>query len=1093
MNTSEIHGIIVNKSLTFKAFNGRPKLGCSEKYLRDCLFSVQNLNNHPKTVVTIRNISFNNICIATIIGSYVHVVIESCTSESNTNQTAIKIRNETMRVVSVMVLNSAFVGTSRILGKGQLQSVSVWIINTSFVRSCFGILLNIRENPHGNIYIRNSTFRSISSYAIAYHQIDFPKFSQVQINITNCKFIGNAEHHMLDRFRAYESVSIRSSHIQNYLPDCPDKREKFSANTNQLMLFVKDCRFIGGDFGISVGNMTHNTTIDIKGSVFYDHIASGFRYHESYSYSTFSRASIKMEDSEFLRNGIPNEHPSLPHGGLIIRGSNGFLTDVLIRNSTFVENHARISGGAVYINKARATLLNCTFTKNYAGIHEDRIDHYSFGTGGAIFLGADCSVRIQNCFMKGNYARYGSAVFQIFGYCSNLFELLDTQILPSTFSRVLSLGAVQAYPSSKLKIRNTEIRCPEQSKISLQNFLQNYFAVDCKSCPHHTYSLDSGVANISCHESGKNSRINVTPVKCHECPFGALCVKGLIKSKSNFWKYVCNKRAHFLICPSFYCKGEDEVKTAANHCCVDTRIGTLCGRCREEYTENLFSSFCIQKKLCKPHWFWLLLFAVSSIYLLFLMFLPEIAQFFKCFLRFPHNRPSAKRMSLISSLLPSNKGQKEQDIPFQSDETNALDPFIVKRNPASKSSDGSFVGGIIKVMSFYYQVDILFDNYGSKPNRNVIVSIMQALHSVFNLSPFGSNLSALGCPFEKMNVVNKYIMKSSLPLSIFILAGTIYCVKMVTQYIRQCILLEPLNSERNKSLQTRLLCTILQTIVLSYSMVTSNLFSLITCVSLPPDKKVLFVDGNISCYLWWQHVLIAFIVIWVFPLGISLITATKLLKRRSISVKKFFFSLIIPLPMNVFFILCHFLRGSFHRQINDDTEINESNIAGDSTGTEEKLLFILQGPFQKSNSLASHLYWDAVLIFQRLILLIMHAFIIVPIGKAYSMFVTIILFFGYHLRVFPFQSLLLNVIQSITLFFICVKSGINLFDAYMYVHGTHISGPLATTSNIFRIVVTVMHLFFPLLILFIVFCVIIVHCINFIFHCLRSLASHLCE
>ena len=216
-----------------------------------------------------------------------------------------------------------------------------------------------------------------------------------------------------------------------------------------------------------------------------------------------------------------------------------------------------------------------------------------------------------------------------------------------------------------------------------------------------------------------------------------------------------------------------------------------------------------------------------------------------------------------------------------------------------------------------------------------------------------------------------------------------------------------------------------------YSMVKSNLFSIITCVSLPPGKKILFVDGNISCYRLWQHMLIAFIVIWVFPLGISLITATKLLKRRSISVKKFFLSLIIPLSMNVFFILCHFLRGSVHRKIKDDTETNESSIAGVSTGIEEKLLFILQGPFQKSNSLASHLYWDAVLIFQRLILPIMHAFIIDPIGKTYSMFVTIILFFGYHLRVFPFQSQLVNVTQSITLFFICVKCDINLFDAYM--------------------------------------------------------------
>ena len=1092
-NAVDMQEVTVNKSLTFQAFNGGQKLGSSKQYLEHCFFKIYSLALHPQIDVKIKNISFYNICIATIKES--HVIVESCRAESNINHTAIKMQNKATRAVSVKLLNSAFIGTSGIFGDGiKFQGVLLQIINSSFFRNHFGILLNIHRTAGVNISIYNSTFHFISSYALAYHPIDTPYFNQVQIYIKNSTFVRNGRHKMLDWSKPCGSISIGSAPIKNYLRICSKLQGPL---TKKLLLFIDECKFLEGDLGISVKNINVNIIqIDINKSVFHHLMKTAFLYDYSFSPSTLA-VTIKVTNSDFLGNGNPNVkwkglHLFQPKGGVSIRGgSSNLLTHVLIGNSTFTNNHAQMSGGAVFIDKANTTILNCTFAGNYAGLDGDKIDQYSFRAGGAIFLGADCSARILNCSMKGNYAWYGSAVFQHFGYNPNTLELIDIKILSSNFSRVLWLGAVEYLPYSKVNIRNMIIQCPEQSNIKLQKSLSYNFAAECNSCPENEYTLNAGTANISFQEGVDNSIISATPADCHECPFGAVCKKGQIKAKSNFWKYFYNERAYFLICPTFYCKVGDEVETA-NHSCINSRKGTLCGTCREEFTETLFSSLCIQKGLCKPHLFWLILLAVSLFYLLFLMFLPEISQFLNRFLRFPCSRPFAKRMSLIAPLLSANERQEIQDNGCQPDETNPSDTSIVKGNPRPSSKDPAYsmVAGIIKVMSFYYQVDILFNFYENKPNKNVISSIKQALYSIFNLSPApsGSNLSALGCPFYKMNVLYKYLMRSLLPLSIFILAGVSYSAQIVTQYIRQRWLAgRHLYNPRNKSLQTRLLCSILQIIILSYSMITSNLFSLVTCVSMENGKKILFVDGNIQCYRWWQHTIIAFIVIWVFPLGISLFTATNLLKRRCISVKEFFLSLIIPLPMNVIFIVRHFLYGSFQGETKTNTGTNDNNIAGDTTSTEGKLLFILQGPFQKSNSIASHLYWDAVLILQRLILLIMHAFIINPIGKAYSMSITLIFFFGYHLRIFPFQSMVLNVMQAITLFFVCVNSGINIFDAYTYVHGTHISGLLATVSNIFSIIVTLMHLFFPVLIAFIVICVIIVHSVSLIFQCLRSL------
>ena len=449
IHNSDKYGITVDKNLTFEAYSGRPRLGYTKEYFRHCFFHVHSLDLSPQIKVEIRNMDFQNICIVSVIAS--HVVIESCTAESNGNNTAIEISNKTTRAVSLTISSSVFIGTSGIFGAGKFQNLSVLMISTSFVRSHFGVLLNICGDTGVTMHIRNSTFRFISLYAVRYHETDPPNYSQVQINVTNSEFEGNAGYQMWDKPSSHVSVSIHRSS-----PNTPNKLEPFLETTNQLILFFDNCKFIEGGFGIKVRNTNQTITISINRSIFYHLRANGFRYYESYPFYMSSNVSIKIINSRFMENGAPNFNgkdgdPSQPHaghGGIAIRGPNGVFADVLILNSNFFDNHAQISGGAVYIDKARVIILNCTFTKNYAGIHryKHKTGQYTYGTGGAIFLGSDGSARIQKCRMKGNYATYGSAVFKIFGYKSNLFEFIDVDVAPSTFSGVLSFGAVLAYP-----------------------------------------------------------------------------------------------------------------------------------------------------------------------------------------------------------------------------------------------------------------------------------------------------------------------------------------------------------------------------------------------------------------------------------------------------------------------------------------------------------------------------------------------------------------------------------------------------------------------------------------------------------------------
>ena len=72
----------------------------------------------------------------------------------------------------------------------------------------------------------------------------------------------------------------------------------------------------------------------------------------------------------------------------------------------------------------------------------------------------------------------------------------------------------------------------------------------------------------------------------------------------------------------------------------------------------------------------------------------------------------------------------------------------------------------------------------------------------------------------------------------------------------------------------------------------------------------------------------------------------------------------------------------------DDNNPAEDNGQEDHSDFDKELLLILEGPFRKQAPSKSYLYWDAVLIFERLVLILLHAVFVSPVVRIYLMVIS---------------------------------------------------------------------------------------------------------
>ena len=130
---------------------------------------------------------------------------------------------------------------------------------------------------------------------------------------------------------------------------------------------------------------------------------------------------------------------------------------------------------------------------------------------------------------------------------------------------------------------------------------------------------------------GTQSGYSVKEVNCLPCPDGGNCSYSLA-AQPNFWGYPSNKEnVTFKLCPDGYCclpsvdnKCSYDNNTYLSSGCQGNRTGFLCGQCKRNFTEGLFTTECVRVKDCTQSWYLVVFLALTSSFALYLIKKPPV-------------------------------------------------------------------------------------------------------------------------------------------------------------------------------------------------------------------------------------------------------------------------------------------------------------------------------------------------------------------------------------------------------------------------------------------------------------------------------------
>ena len=208
---------------------------------------------------------------------------------------------------------------------------------------------------------------------------------------------------------------------------------------------IIDSRFINLKANITAGAMSlrEGGELYIKNCEFINTTSSrnaGAIYADITGYVASNEGNVTIIDSKF-------KDVSSEFGGAYVQLGGQFW----INNSEFINNHATINGGAIYLSFTATEINNCTFESN--GV--DLIDDYS-SYGGAIFSD-NSTLNITDSKFFNNVAGAGNAIYAYdtsFNIKGSTFKN-NTNAIFSVFTKKYNIDASNVFNNDTVSTNNT--------------------------------------------------------------------------------------------------------------------------------------------------------------------------------------------------------------------------------------------------------------------------------------------------------------------------------------------------------------------------------------------------------------------------------------------------------------------------------------------------------------------------------------------------------------------------------------------------------------------------------------------------------------
>ncbi len=488
--------------------------------------------------------------------------------------------------------------------------------------------------------------------------------------------------------------------------------------------------------------------------------------------------------------------------------------------------------------------------------------------------------------------------------------------------------------------------------------------------------------------------------------------------------------------------------------CEPNRYGPLCGKCKDGYSESLFSTECIPNSRCTyATLFWLVIAAYGLGYVIFFIGQEEINAIVDDF---------SDWMTQKATMLPCFKKKKSitqsNDGSIQNQHSGNMNSHEMSQRPADQSNknantsnedgtkpneeDQKKEAAYLAIFMYYVQVptllkiNIFYHDFRSPPFETISTSIK----NIFSFNTFGLHLNT--CIFKGVTAIVKTWIKSAFILYLFLIWGIVWIMFMPLNHLFRKTTLAA-KWPTDITLKARFLAALVNLLLYTYQYFAENSFNMLKCISIVDrPKSVLFIDAQKECYENWQFVIFAFTVIYVIPFSIVLLYAPSLLYRRLISVKLFIISVLFPLfssPNLIYLFYKHKRpKQEQYRAVQSEESTPEMSI-----GSVDAIVGVIFDPYRQD--LGYGLCWEGVIAFRRLILVIAATLISDVLIR--HIILTLICLFSLlaHLKIQPFAMKSCNLLENISLTILTMVSVMNLLKSSYFQSG---ESPIGTSDSV---------------------------------------------
>ncbi|XP_074623281.1 uncharacterized protein LOC141881405 [Acropora palmata] len=760
-------------------------------------------------------------------------------------------------------------------------------------------------------------------------------------------------------------------------------------------LEVRECHFSNNHAGVTgfggalhVESKTTSPSIEINSTTFYS--CSAEQVGGAFYLRAHGNATLKVKGSRFARNHVVKYYG----GAMAIYVGMSLVSPLLFEDTTFENNEASF-GGVLHLSNGNATFQSCSFIDNIASTLGGHL-HTAAGSSNLNILD---SIFNQTVFKLHGSGNLTAGTFYV--DTEGTLYITNTS-LTATFPETNG-PLVQVRNGRQVSLDNsTTLFCPNGSRMQIINFQGQIndqkvqtVQISCSSCEGNTYSMSRGVAY--------GLQLGPT-LSCARCPFGANCTRSRnIFAEPNFWGFrgeTDPSLLKFVTCPLGYCRPPSEADFPEYNSCQGNRTGKMCGRCKESYTETLYSPTCRPVEQCNDYWVWPLAFVYVSIVAFYFTFKPPVVTW-------------TKRQILWF------RGQTQQN------------------------QDENFDRGFMKIIFYFYQAA----NLVLVPESTQHILKTDFVATIIGLFNFKQTISPgkFPCPFPGLNVVTKRLLQASLVIGTMVMIPVFYTLHWGIKKIQR----------REAPSIGPYMGGFLQTLLLGYASLASVSFDLLHCVPVG-SKTRLFFDGNIECYTSWQYIFMIVDSVFFVPFLFVLLWGSCKLYSGTVSVKHFLIACCFPLPSLIYWaISAMFCRDRHLAKLEEPPARQASKIFV------ERVLYEPFKPPEEGNKLS--LSWEGFLIGRRLILIVLNVTIHDQMTRLCTISFVSVLFLLHHCKTQPYRDGIANKVETISLLCLVLLATINTFLASFPSFGITLdsTNPFTPSAKAFKIVKITILCFLP--------------------------------